>query len=460
MFRDIKERFINFITSRLFVLTLVFLILGVVLIFRVFHLQIVRGEEYLNNYTLRIQKEKSIPSTRGKIYDRNGKLLAYNELAYSVTIEDVYESGSTKNLELNHTILELIKIIEANGDSIISDFNIILNDNGQYEFAVSDTQLLRFLADVYGHKTIDELKDNYAELTATPDEVIAFLAGSKKYAVGNRTDPNDRKTFEIGLGFTKEEVLKIITVRYAMSANEFQKFIATTVATDVSDETVAVIMENSANLEGVTISEDTIRKYVDSVYFSHILGYTGKISQDELESLSQENEAYTLNSIVGKAGIEKVMETNLQGESGSVTVYVDNLGKTIDTSNYEEPKAGDDLYLTIDADLQKAVYTILEQKIAGILVSKIINAKEFTLPEGSDQSKIKIPIDDVYYALFNNNIIKTSHFKEKNAKETEREVLASFEVKKANVLANIRSELMNQATTYKSLSKEYQVYES
>ncbi len=102
------------------VLTLIFLALGGVLIHRVFELQIVNGENYLEDeFCLKIKKERSIPSTRGNIYDRNGKLLAYDELAYSVTIEDVYESKN-KNANMNATLLKTIRILEANGDDVVS----------------------------------------------------------------------------------------------------------------------------------------------------------------------------------------------------------------------------------------------------------------------------------------------------------------------------------------------------
>ena len=79
------------VTSRLTLLFIVFTAMAATLISRLFDLQIVNGESYLNNFQLKIQKEKVIEGTRGNIYDRNGELLAYNELAYSVTIEDVYE---------------------------------------------------------------------------------------------------------------------------------------------------------------------------------------------------------------------------------------------------------------------------------------------------------------------------------------------------------------------------------
>ena len=415
-----------------------FCVLGFVLIYRIFNLQIVNGESYLNEFTLKIKKERNIPSTRGKIYDRKGELLAYNELAYSVTIEDVYESGSNKNERLNKTISTLIGMIEENGDSIVMDFNIIIGDNGEYQFAVSGTQQQRFLADVYGKKYIDDM--SYAEKTSTADDVINYLAGKSKFAIGEYAVPNNHKSiFHVGKGYSKEMLLKLINIRYAMSLNSFQKYIATTVATDVSDETVAVVMENAASLDGVSIEEDTIRKYVDGVYFSHVIGYTGKISQTELEELSTENDSYISTDIIGKAGVESYMESYLQGKKGSETVYVNNMGKVIETSNRKEPSAGNDVYLTIDKDLQKAVYNLLEQKIAGILVSKIRNIKEYTAPENATASSIVIPIDDVYFALINNSIIDIEHFSHDDATELEKSVYASFEMKQNQVLSTLKS---------------------
>ncbi len=311
------------VTSRLLVLVLVLLGLGSYLIYTIFQLQIVKGEEYADNFQLKITKERTIASTRGNIYASNGDLLAYNELAYSVTIEDVYESGREKNKNLNSTIYQLIQMIERNGDNIINDFNIVLDSAGNYQFNLEGTQLLRFLADVYGQALIDDLK--FEERSATPDEVITYLCGTSRYGIGAYEDEEDRDSFVEGLGYTKEEVLKIITIRYAMSANSYQKYIATTVANNVSEETVAVVMENEDVLDGVDIAEGTIRKYNDSIYFAQILGYTGKISNEELKALQVENPEYDLNDTVGKSGIEASMETILQGTKGSEVVYVDNI---------------------------------------------------------------------------------------------------------------------------------------
>ncbi len=459
MFRNLRESLFNFFTSRLLLLFIVFTGMAVVLIYRLFDLQIVRGEEYLDNFRLMIEKEKVIQGTRGNIYDRNKNLLAYNELAYSVTIEDVYETGSSGREQLNNTLYRLIHMIEENGDSIISDFNIILNENNDYAFLVEGTKLSRFKADVYGHALITDLL--FSEENASAQEIIDYLC--TKYGIGEyEILENGKKgsTFFPGKGYTKRETLQLVTIRYQMSLYSFQKYISTTVATDVSLKTVAVIMENASVLDGVAIEEDTIRKYNYPYYFSHILGYTGKIDSDELATLSEQNENYTMNDIVGKGGIEQVMEIDLQGQKGSQTIYVDNMGKVIETTDVVESQAGHDVYLTIDKDLQVAIYNILEQKLAGILVSKIRNIYNYDPLTSSSRQNIIIPIDDVYFALFNNNVIDINHFSDANAYDTEKEVLQIFNDKKARVLASIEAELLETKTPYDKLTKEYKNYES
>lgn len=429
-----------------------------ILIYRVFSLQIVHGQTYLEDFQLRIEKERSIASARGKIYDRNGNLLAYNELAYSVTIEDIYESGRYKNRNINKTLYTVIKMIEKNGDSVISGYEVILNENGEYEFSVNGTKLLRYLADIYGHKSIDNLE--LQEKNATPDEVVEYLCSTKKYGIGTYTDPDDSSSFVPCMGYTKDEILKIITIRDAMSANSYQKYIPTTIATDVSDETVAVIMENLDDLDGITIAEDTVRRYVEGKYFSQIIGYTGKASTEELTQLQEINPEYAANDIIGKTGIEKAMETTLQGTKGSETVYVDNLGRVIESTDYIEPIAGNDVYLTIDKDLQMAAYNILEQNIAGVLVSKIKNVREYIPPENASSSSIIIPIYDVYFALFDNNVIDLTHLSAEDANEYEAMVWDKFVTYQQTVLDRIYSEMYERNTIYSKLTKEYKSYET
>lgn len=455
MFDDFKEGFIKFITSRAVVVCAVLSVLAGIMIYRLFYLQIINGEHYLDTFKLRIKKEKSIAATRGNIYDRNGNLLAYNELANSVTIEDVYKSGRGKNKSINETLNKLIDIIEENGDSVDQDFKIILNENNAFEFTVEGNSLLRFLADVYGRSSIGDLK--YEEKIKTAAEVVDDLC--KNFGVGDY-DAEDSSVFVPRLGYTNDRALKILNIRYNMNANSYQKYIDTTVASDVSDQTVADVMENADTLAGVSIEENTARKYVDSVYFSQILGYTGKVSEDELAQLQLSNSSYGINDTVGKSGIEQAMESVLQGTKGSETVYVDNTGQVIETSNYVDSVAGNDVYLTIDKDLTEACYNIIEQSLAGILSSKIQNIKTYTYTETSSSSNIVIPIYDVYYAIFDNAVVDVNHFSKADAKANEKEVYQAFLTKYDEVIQELTLELNDKKTGYDKLSKEYQWYMS
>lgn len=460
MFDKLKGDIINFFTSRLTLLTLVFCLLGGVLVYRCFELQIVHGQEYLDDFILQTEKTRDIACSRGSIRDRNGNVLAYDELAYSVKIEDVYENSSNKNRELNATIYKLIQMIEKNGNHIITDFNIVLDEHGNYAYNVSGNRLLRFLADVYGHSTIDKLKEE--ERTATPQEVLNYLG--KRFGLGKYAEEgNSKSDFLAGEGYTSEEFLKMVNIRYAMHLTSFRKYIGTTVAKDVSVETVAVIMENLDQLDGVSIEEDTVRRYNDSEYFAHILGYTGKIDSEELTQFNARDleeggsgERYSSNDVVGKSGIEKSMEATLQGIKGSETVCVDNMGKVISILERQDAQAGNDVYLTIDRDLQIVCYHILEQRIAGILANKTINAREAPAVTNGD---IKIPIYDVYYAVINNGVIDITRFGKEEAWEVERAVHEKYLDYKEKVYQRLEEELLQKKTPYNKLTLEYQVYQ-
>jgi hypothetical protein len=428
----------------------VFCVLSAILLQRVFYLQIVKGQEYLDDYKLQIQKTKEVQGTRGNIYDRNGKLLAYNELAYSVTIEDNgdYDSLKQKNKELNKVVSSVIQMVEANGDTVINNFGIILDNNNNYIYvAENDTQRLRFIADVFGKQSIDQLSKKQKHISA--EGLVRYLCTDEVYGYGI----NQKK-------LSKEEVLKLVNVRYAISLNSYQKYISTTIAEDVSDETVADIMENLDTLQGVNVEEKSLRRYNDSYCFANMIGYTGQISQEEYDALSKEDQKkYDKNDTVGKSGLEKVMDHDLQGEKGELKLYVNNVGKVIETVKGKDPEAGNDLHLTIDADLQKAAYHILEQELAGILLAKIQNTLNYDRTQVEDGSDVIIPIGDVYHTFIGNDILDMNHFAEEDAGATEQEVSGIFTARKEAVKTELTQIFQDpNAAAYRDLSKEMQAY--
>lgn len=467
MLKKIQRFLINFISSRTFFLYVMFVVMAVLLFQRIFTLQIVQGEDKQQEFELKIKKERSIASTRGNIYDVNGIALAYNELSSSVTIEDVYES-SGKNATINGILKKVLHILDENGDSISCDFNIYIDDDGEFAYSVTGSRRLRFIADVYGITQISDLEER--QKNATAQDIIEYLAGSKRYAIGGLTDPNDKNSFTVGEGYTQKELLNIIAIRYTMGTTGYQKYIPVTIATDVSEETVAAIAENQDELEGISVAEDTIRKYKDGPYYSQILGYTGKISTDELTALNSKEgmdgvksapdvKEYELTDVVGKAGIEKVMEEYLQGTKGYETVFVDRMGREVEVLDHVDATAGNDVYLTIDSKLQADAYNILEKFVAGILVDKIINVKNYDSTDVSS-ANLKIPIDNVYSALFKNNVIELSKMEAAVEGETQYSVYQTILSRRDEVLTWLSEELLSGTIAYQSLPAEYKAYES
>ena len=137
MAKKIRKLFRRLGENRTLLLGVVFLAMFAVLIGRLFILQVVHGEEYADNFELQITKTRTLDSTRGNIYDRNGKLIAGNKVSYSVTIEDngTYNTTKERILSLNAELYRLCKLIRANGDSIdTSTFPIEVDENGAFVF--------------------------------------------------------------------------------------------------------------------------------------------------------------------------------------------------------------------------------------------------------------------------------------------------------------------------------------
>ena len=446
---------------RSLVLLIVFFIMFSILIVRLFQLQIVKGQEYENNFILQTKREIVLSGARGNIYDRNGKPLATNKLANSVTFEDqeTYNSDRERQLNLNSKIYQMIRIIKSKGDSIETSLKIIIDPNGNYQFSVDDFWLQRFKADVYGKANIDDMEAK--ERNSTADEIVSYLSdkfcvfaqGEKKY-----TD-KEKKDYGLPQQFEKSDLLDILNIRYALSLQAYQKYLSVTVAKDVSDETVVAIMENQYDISGVDIKQDTIRVYEGGEACSSILGYTGTISSEELKE--RDDSKLTINSIVGKSGMEQYLDQVLQGRDGKKEVYVDNTGRTTqDLGVIQQPRAGKDVYLSIDVELQKKTYEALEKKIADILVQHLINTKTFDQKGIDDTTEIKIPIYDVYIALFNNGVIDLEQLRGEDASELEKKFFQIFLKKKSEVVQGIEKDLRELSTKYKELGIENQEYQS
>lgn len=429
---DIKDFLKKFFSSRLFVLAAVFIVFFGIILARIFTLQVVNGKSYQENFSLKIQMKQPINAARGNIYDKNGKLLAYNELAYSISINDstTYSSTKEKNKAVNAELAEILTVLKNNGETLNNDFKIDRKKDGTYSFNVSGSSLNRFRADVFGKGSADDLEydkeTGIDEANATAEQIMEYLMGKDNFGISSKYDG--------------DLAYRIVVVRYAMLGNRFARYKEVKIATDVSDKTVAYVNEHMDTLSGISVNEDMIRKYNYSEYFSSIIGYTGPISESEYTALHKKNKDYTQNDTVGKAGLEQYYETYLRGKNGEQKFYIDNVGRISEIISSTDSVAGDDLYLSIDADLQKATYLALQNEIAAIVYSNIKSGE--------------IPINDVYTALIGNSVINTEHFSKAKASDTEKSVLSVFKSRQKTTLGKIKQELTSSPEALNTMSDE------
>lgn len=453
LFGAIKDFLKEYMKHRLFPLTIVCIVLFGILVYRLFILQIVDGQEYLDNFTYLQERTVTVPAPRGVIYDCNGNELAYNEISYSVIFGNspllssrADELDVSENELKNQIIYNTIHILESNGDQVLYDsFPIELDENGTLQFTVQGSALTRFRMDVYAVTSEEDLKEN---ARADAEEIFEYL----------RTNHNAKRNrnFDISDEYSKEEALKIMAVRYALWLNRFQQYVTVRIALNVSDASVAQITENKDNLLGMDVQVDSTRIYNDAKYFSNIIGYIGGISSDELSDYNKalpEDNQYSPTDVVGKMGIENVLEDQLRGKSGTQHLFVDNMGRILEVIDSSDAVAGNDVYLSIDGELTKYCYNALEEELSGILLAHLTEGDS----RGTEKN-ILIPITDVYFALFNNNTLTMKHIRSEAATENERNFLNTFENRQNTVLSALENNLLNSSTPMKDLSEEDQEY--
>lgn len=375
--KEIAKYIIHFLTHRLFILSVVAVVLFAVLLSRLFELQIINGEAIEKNFDLFVLRDIKVEGQRGAIYDRNGNPLAVNKIAYEVQFD-----SSVYNEDKNAIILELVRILHSNGDELTIDFPIVISKDNLFEFQGPNYKINAVRKYVLSGKE----KETHSLYTAEELMTILF-EGERKILPQN-------VSFD---SLTKKETLDLVKFNYMLYTKGFYRFIPDVIAENISYESLAQINERKAELIGITIAENSLRYYPDAEYFSHIIGYTGKISSNTLKEYKQYG--YNHNDTIGLIGIEEAMEFYLHSEDGQKTVEVDVLGRTRNTVEVEDAVAGKDVYLTIDAELQKNAQDILEKHLAYIVANKLVMKQ----PKGDDET---LPLlKDVYYSLFKNKVI-------------------------------------------------------
>lgn len=325
MFLKLKDKF--FILECIAVIMMIFICLQLV------KLQIAGNKKYTALSESKLSSSETVPAPRGKILDRYGRAIVTNRLGFSVS----FTNASLPHDELNDLILSTIRLFNQNEDEYIDTFPIAY-DGENYIFSYGNMHGEELETKVRNCKFALGISDNLD----APGCIEALI---DKFELDNR--------------YTKQEIRDIIAVRYEMLTREFQKSGEFNFSSDVSMKTVSAIEENKELYSGIKFTSGPVRDYVYGTMAAHILGRVGIIYKEEYEVLK--DKGYGYNSVIGKDGMEKVLEERIKGTDGSMSVS---------QSVGEEPRItevsaipGDNAMLTIDIDLQRVAEETLKQTI-------------------------------------------------------------------------------------------------
>ena len=323
------EKIMEILENRELVLSFILCIIALVFLIQLFNLQVINGVSYREQAENKIVRTESIAASRGEIYDRNGVLLATNRLTYDV---EIYRTKvGVENT--NEAIIKRVDIIERNGDKIYSTFPCNASGDNFSEEYLNNAELRNSF-----------LKNIKLDENATYQDVLNYY--SKKYAVED---------------YDFRDKINVIKVKYEANLNGYSLFNGVVISKDISKNSVAQIEELKSELYGVNIISVPQRYYVSDNFACHIIGYVSKINTDEYNN--SKDEGYTINSMIGKSGIEESMEKYLKGVDGVKKVVTDSLGNVSSEQIITEASSGKDVTLTIDYRIQNVVENALKNTL-------------------------------------------------------------------------------------------------
>lgn len=309
------------------ILTVIAYIIGIVLISKLFQLQIVNGANYREMSNTRLSRESILEASRGEILDRSGNILATTTSSFNL---ELYKTKTDDNT-FNNSILSLIQMFEAYNIKYPNNFPI---NNECTEYTIGNEDLEKWLSKYKLDKT------------NTPQETIAYFA--KKYNIVSTDILQTRK---------------IISIRYEITNKGYSSTRPIKLAENVPREVIARICERNFDFPGVTVSTKTTRKYNYDSLASHIVGYIGKISEKEYNAAQ---DIYENDDYVGRTGIEAMFEPYLRGKKGKQEIEMSVDGTITGESVKEDPKQGSTVVLTIDSKLQEIAENALRNNIEKI----------------------------------------------------------------------------------------------
>lgn len=312
------------VNIRFNIINILVYLIGIILIVQLFNLQVVHGESYREQSNTRLSRSSVIKAARGSILDRSGNELAGVKTENNI---EIYKTNISDE-ELNKSVLNLVELLNKYEIGYDDTFPVKINP---FEFTISGDELTNW-----------KKKYKIAE-DATAEE--AFYKFKNKYEITNDN---------------VEEIRKIISIRYIITTTGYSATKSITIATNVNEEVVAQISERNSDFPGVSISTNAARTYLAGNLAAHVIGYTGKIKEDEYNA---NKDTYNIDDIIGKTGIEYVFEKYLKGTDGEKQVEMSVDGTITGETVAKNAIAGSDVVLTIDSNLQKVTQDALENCI-------------------------------------------------------------------------------------------------
>ena len=289
-------------------------------------------------------KTVTVAGLRGEIFDRNGKLLVGNSTSYNL----IYEYGAMPNTykEINAELLALERALAVTGNSNKATKSYFALE-GTYPDLAFHKDISNPDSDIYFYFHNRIILDNDLDSDISAEELVKYYI--KKY----KLDPDV---------YDNKEMTTLLRIWYNMERVRFGAFQAYTIAENVDQNLINYVEESS--IVGATFTTMTERVYLYPGVASHILGQVGKINAEDAEYYS--DLGYPMNALVGKSGCEEAFESHLHGQDGKMVIRYDDYGNIIEKYYETQPISGNDVYLTIDIDLQIAAEKGLEDNIAAI----------------------------------------------------------------------------------------------
>jgi penicillin-binding protein 2 len=413
--RELLRRVRDFFSNRLVILIVIFAVLLFMLWRHLFIMQVVDPEHYISSEPDTYTSTITTQGTRGEIYDRYGRILAGNVYTWSL-----YYDSSNPPEDLNalcHRISSLLGKYSVTPDLPFAlEYDSVQGLRFTSEYKNNAALRILFLAEMYSKSSVD--------LTAAEKRTEA--QGAFSYM---------RDTlFEIPADtYSIEEMLEIMRFRYAIHINRFTTEHLIPIASRLPEEFRVTIREQQKDYPGFSCQTVESRYYPEGEAFSHILGYMGGIPETSLKEYQERG--YGVDERIGRDGMEAVYESSLRGSQGRIEVVYSRLtDEEISRSTLQEPAMGNSIYLTLDKDLQNAVYSILRENVKTLLIEKITGVSD---DSGSEYSAI-----DVLVSLINNGAVHPQRIFYSNSVYADS-FTKVYEAKSASILNELRGAVMD-----------------